>query len=80
VEVPIHCLCLQEYVDGQLKNKYGDAFIRGNNGKNLGHTGRLSSASHGWVAILFYLCLASSTDFLLCSLVYQHREHGMKPE
>lgn len=23
----------EEYVDGQLKNKYGDAFIRGNNGK-----------------------------------------------
>nr|CDS28980.1 U6 snRNA associated protein [Hymenolepis microstoma] len=22
----------EEYVDGQLKNKYGDAFIRGNNG------------------------------------------------
>ncbi len=25
----------EEYVNGQLKNKYGDAFIRGNNGKNL---------------------------------------------
>lgn len=25
-------LLLQEYVNGQLKNKYGDAFIRGNNG------------------------------------------------
>lgn len=25
--------CYQEYVDGQLKNKYGDAFIRGNNGE-----------------------------------------------
>jgi len=23
---------LQEYVNGVLKNKYGDAFIRGNNG------------------------------------------------
>ena len=23
---------VQEYVNGQLKNKYGDAFIRGNNG------------------------------------------------
>ena len=22
----------EEYVDGQLKNRYGDAFIRGNNG------------------------------------------------
>ena len=24
----------EEYVNGQLKNKYGDAFIRGNNGTN----------------------------------------------
>lgn len=24
----------EEYVNGQLKNKYGDAFIRGNNGNN----------------------------------------------
>lgn len=23
----------EEYVNGQLKNKYGDAFLRGNNGK-----------------------------------------------
>lgn len=25
----------EEYVNGQLKNKYGDAFIRGNNGMPL---------------------------------------------
>jgi U6 snRNA-associated Sm-like protein LSm6 len=25
----------EEYVDGQMKNKYGDCFIRGNNGKNI---------------------------------------------
>lgn len=25
----------EEYVNGQLKNKYGDAFLRGNNGKNV---------------------------------------------
>lgn len=24
----------EEYVNGQLKNKYGDAFIRGNNGND----------------------------------------------
>lgn len=24
----------EEYVNGQLKNKYGDCFIRGNNGEN----------------------------------------------
>ena len=27
---------VQEYVNGQLKNKYGDCFIRGNNGELLG--------------------------------------------
>lgn len=26
----------EEYVDGELTNKYGDAFIRGNNGSSLG--------------------------------------------
>lgn len=31
----------QEYVNGQLKNKYGDAFIRGNNGATLGCPGAL---------------------------------------
>ncbi len=25
----------EEYQDGQLKAKYGDAFLRGNNGANL---------------------------------------------
>lgn len=25
----------EEYVNGQLKNKYGDAFIRGNNGTDV---------------------------------------------
>ncbi len=25
----------EEYVNGQLKAKYGDAFIRGNNGNNF---------------------------------------------
>lgn len=25
----------EEYVEGQLKNRYGDCFIRGNNGENL---------------------------------------------
>jgi len=24
----------EEYIDGQLKNRYGDCFIRGNNGKS----------------------------------------------
>jgi U6 snRNA-associated Sm-like protein LSm6 len=25
----------EEYVNGQLKNKYGDCFIRGNNGESI---------------------------------------------
>jgi U6 snRNA-associated Sm-like protein LSm6 len=25
----------EEYIDGQLKNRYGDCFIRGNNGKSF---------------------------------------------
>lgn len=25
----------EEYVDGQLKERYGDCFIRGNNGKDI---------------------------------------------
>ena len=27
----------EEYVNGQLKNKYGDAFIRGNNGECIAY-------------------------------------------
>ena len=38
----------EEYVNGQLKNKYGDAFIRGNNGKCI--AANLSASS--CVAIL----------------------------
>jgi hypothetical protein len=28
----------EEYVNGHLKNKYGDAFIRGNNGQDRFHS------------------------------------------
>jgi hypothetical protein len=31
----------EEYVNGQLKNKYGDAFIRGNNGMVTSNVGIL---------------------------------------
>lgn len=34
----------EEYVNGQLKNKYGDAFLRGNNGKKP--VGRMIYANH----------------------------------
>ena len=36
----------EEYVEGQLKNKYGDAFIRGNNGKVFIYNELFSSFLH----------------------------------
>ena len=33
IHTPSYISHAQEYVNGQLKNKYGDAFIRGNNGE-----------------------------------------------
>lgn len=35
----------EEYVDGNLKNRYGDTFIRGNNGKALKHAIQVSIES-----------------------------------
>jgi len=37
----------EEYVNGQLKNKYGDAFIRGNNG-TYSLMNLLLNARQGW--------------------------------
>ena len=46
----------EEYVNGQLKNKYGDAFIRGNNGNS-------SSVLHAHVITCYdyTLCLKKSS-------------------
>ncbi|TRZ20339.1 hypothetical protein HGM15179_006762 [Zosterops borbonicus] len=52
----------EEYVNGQLKNKYGDAFIRGNNGR--GHQDALCGQTHtmmedgrrGHTAIVGWAC------------------------
>ena len=33
----------EEYVNGQLKNKYGDCFIRGNNGAPRGRGGKTAA-------------------------------------
>lgn len=46
----------EEYIDGQLKNKYGDCFIRGNNGKY-------------WFMLVFRLVLQSDSNDLLLILV-----------
>ncbi|OWK14010.1 hypothetical protein Celaphus_00000539 [Cervus elaphus hippelaphus] len=39
----------EEYVNGQLKNKYGDAFIRGNNGN--------SPSLYSYIASTIGLCV-----------------------
>eukprot|EP00959_Pyramimonas_sp_CCMP1952_P344865 7222675-Pyramimonas_sp.AAC.1 len=49
-------ICLhgvQEYQDGQLKNKYGDAFIRGNNDVRMGITDSLYIALLVFVTVLY---------------------------
>lgn len=42
----------EEYVDGQLKNKYGDCFIRGNNGTCVIHLQYFKCLT--LAAVLFY--------------------------
>lgn len=49
----------EEYVNGQLKNKYGDAFIRGNNGNyvsiiSLFFSLVLPPRENNWI---FYICI-----------------------
>jgi hypothetical protein len=44
----------EEYVNGQLKNKYGDAFIRGNNGR-LDPTCHRFSFNNSTLASVVYL-------------------------
>jgi small nuclear ribonucleoprotein (snRNP)-like protein len=48
----------EEYVNGQLKNKYGDAFIRGNNGNIL---------IQNLINILYITLNAK-----LCSFIHKH--------
>jgi hypothetical protein len=62
--------CMQEYVNGQLKNKYGDVFIRGNNGE--------------WCTALACLYLQSSTIVSLAldlapAAPPPNRYHSCKP-
>lgn len=45
----------EEYVNGQLKNKYGDAFIRGNNGS-------ISSLHTGTAFEVNLLCIVGITS------------------
>jgi ABC-type cobalamin transport system permease subunit len=42
----------EEYVDGKLKNKYGDTFVRGNNGKQIQQYARHPLTR---IVLLFYI-------------------------
>lgn len=55
----------EEYVDGQLKNKYGDCFIRGNNGKDATIFIYLSLGTFIFIPSILSMC------FLLYSSLYQ---------
>ena len=53
----------QEYVNGQLKNKYGDAFIRGNNG----------ARAAGWRPACSTACSAPTADVVVLRVNYHVR-------
>lgn len=60
----------EEYVNGQLKNKYGDAFIRGNNGNILSLYGCVTSKISYFVynqdpQQIFYIIQKFSFSFAL---------------
>jgi hypothetical protein len=53
----------EEYANGQLKNKYGDAFIRGNNGQlHLLLCFVLFATYYQLIDIFFFLVLYISTQ------------------
>jgi hypothetical protein len=47
----------EEYVNGQLKNKYGDAFIRGNNGTT-------------WISKPNYLNVSSPENYFIVTILF----------
>ena len=55
----------EEYVNGQLKNKYGDAFIRGNNGALVMEAG--GGKQQGWQRCVgaYVLCVPLQPPFEL---------------
>lgn len=55
----------EEYVDGQLKARYGDCFIRGNNGKNCNCV----------LLVVLYIFKSSAVyayKYFVCSLFFVH--------
>lgn len=62
----------EEYVNGQLKNKYGDAFIRGNNGTawiskssylNVSPLRTISSSPPYFLLVRYILTLVAQMQF-----------------
>ena len=45
----------EEYVNGNVTNRYGDCFVRGNNGKSIRLEPRMSS-SQCPLSALYYCC------------------------
>lgn len=50
----------EEYVNGQLKNKYGDAFIRGNNGES--HNGSLCVVYDHFLVCILQFCTSAQRE------------------
>jgi hypothetical protein len=50
----------EEYVNSQLKNKYGDAFIRGNNGNLFSISFLLLLFSFSFLFLYLWFCLVDS--------------------
>lgn len=62
----------EEYVNGQLKNKYGDAFIRGNNGNYVLEYCCFLESIH-----IFHKLIDSYFESL-CSALYQHNKEDIR--
>ena len=70
----------EEYVNGQLKNKYGDAFIRGNNGRSLMFTVASYELSMSVPTPVFIVQILCTTFSMFCSSLYQHNSKKMKED
>lgn len=64
---------MQEYVQGQLKNRYGDAFIRGNNGR-ANHCKANTATRQSWPKTTL------TKHVIACSSVHQYYQAMMLPK
>ena len=60
----------EEYVDGQLKSKYGDCFIRGNNGMLLLIVARLPLCCSFLTFALYHTVSSGLLVFDICIVPY----------